>query len=105
MGWRMDLENKYTVTCKRCRSEQIDPNKHPRRKWIKKGECDLCNFFKPIHYRGCLITPSSEGGVSSFISYSNGDATRHLKADNLEDIKTIIDKNLVPNSVKFSKED
>lgn len=43
MAWRKDLEDKYTVRCKSCGHESIDPNKKPAQKYLKKGTtCPNC---------------------------------------------------------------
>jgi predicted restriction endonuclease len=47
MGWRSKLEDKYTVRCKFCGHEVVDPNKKPRQKYII-GECPICRrIHKP----------------------------------------------------------
>lgn len=43
MGWRSELEDKYTVKCKHCGYEIIDPQKKPRQKYIK-GVCPQCQY-------------------------------------------------------------
>ena len=41
MGWRSELEHKFTVKCKFCKHEIIDINKKPGQKYIK-GRCPNC---------------------------------------------------------------
>ena len=41
MSWRSRLEDKYTVVCKHCKNETIDPEKKPAQKYLK-GECQNC---------------------------------------------------------------
>ena len=40
MTQRSKLEDKYTLTCKVCGYQMIDPHKHPRQKYIK--DCPEC---------------------------------------------------------------
>ena len=41
MSWRSVLEDAYTVKCKGCGVEFVDPGKCPRQKWLR-GRCPLC---------------------------------------------------------------
>lgn len=41
MGWRSELEDRYTVTCRTCGAQFIDPTKHPRRRWLATP-CPQC---------------------------------------------------------------
>ena len=41
MSWRSELENKYTVLCRKCSGEIVDPNKKPNQKY-HKGKCPIC---------------------------------------------------------------
>ena len=42
MSQRRNLEDHYTVTCKKCGHEEIDPSKKPNQKWL--ADCS--------HYKG-----------------------------------------------------
>ena len=41
MSWRSNLEDKYTVICRNCKKEIVDPDKKPAQKYFK-GECPFC---------------------------------------------------------------
>jgi hypothetical protein len=41
MSWRSILEDQYTVKCKACRVEFVDPGKWPSQKWLR-GRCPRC---------------------------------------------------------------
>jgi len=41
MSWRQDLEDQYTVKCRHCGKEIVDPQKQPAQKYIK-GKCPHC---------------------------------------------------------------
>jgi len=41
MSWRSELEDKYTVKCRWCGHESIDPAKQPAQKYVK-GKCPHC---------------------------------------------------------------
>ena len=45
MGWRSELENKYTVSCKKCGHEIVDPSKKPAQKYIQ-DRCPACGYDK-----------------------------------------------------------
>lgn len=44
MSDRRTLEDRYTVTCKECGHEQIDPGKKPAQKWLE--DCPQCKEKK-----------------------------------------------------------
>ena len=39
---RHEVEDRYTVKCRQCGNEQVDPSKAPAQKYIKPGECQAC---------------------------------------------------------------
>lgn len=44
--WRQQLEDKYTVKCKKCKKELIDISKKPNQKYYK-GTCPHCGYVYP----------------------------------------------------------
>jgi hypothetical protein len=52
MSWRSDLENKYTVKCKYCSHEIIDPNRRPAQSYII-GACPSCGKVHPKPKQQC----------------------------------------------------
>jgi hypothetical protein len=47
MSWRAELEDKYTVTCRKCKREFILPAKTSNQKWAKPGQCPFCRKQAP----------------------------------------------------------
>lgn len=47
MGWRSELVERYTVTCRTCGREFIDPDKHPRRRWLAEP-CQHCAHERAV---------------------------------------------------------
>lgn len=45
MSWRSRLEDRYTVKCRKCGHEIIDPQKKPNQKYIRAGECPACELI------------------------------------------------------------
>jgi len=43
MSSRDNIENRFTVTCRDCGHEQIDPTKENARKYTRLGTCQACN--------------------------------------------------------------
>ena len=39
MSNRREIEDRYTVTCRKCKAAWVNPDKHPRQKW---GDCPDC---------------------------------------------------------------
>jgi predicted secreted protein len=46
MGWRTYLEDDYTVVCKRCGLELIEPFKKPNQQYIINKPCPKCGYIK-----------------------------------------------------------
>lgn len=42
--WRAKLKDKYTVVCKKCGKELIDPNKKSNQKFFN-GKCPHCGYI------------------------------------------------------------
>jgi hypothetical protein len=42
MGWTTDLEDKYTVKCKHCGMEYVDPGRKPAQKYLRGQSCVRC---------------------------------------------------------------
>jgi len=43
MSWRYDLEERYTVRCRKCGHESIDAAKKPNQKYAKI-KCPKCGY-------------------------------------------------------------
>jgi hypothetical protein len=41
MSWRSVLEDEYTVKCKSCGVEFVDPGRRPNQRWLR-GRCPRC---------------------------------------------------------------
>jgi hypothetical protein len=50
MSWRSVLEDAYTVECKACGVEFVDPGKGPSQKWLR-GRCPL---YGHVHHTNGL---------------------------------------------------
>lgn len=46
MGWRSEIEDKYTVACKKCGHGIVDPEKLPRQKFILNQPCPRCGHVR-----------------------------------------------------------
>jgi peptide subunit release factor 1 (eRF1) len=42
MSWRSKLEDRYTVRCRKCGHESVDPARKPNQKYAK-GRCPACD--------------------------------------------------------------
>ena len=58
MSWHQEMEDQYTVKCKKCGHEIIDPHKSPRQKYII-GKCPKCGH---VHAPGGYIREIKPGG-------------------------------------------
>jgi len=45
MSWRSILEDEYSVKCKDCGVEFVDPGKWPSQKWLR-GRCPRCGHIR-----------------------------------------------------------
>jgi hypothetical protein len=43
MSWRRELEDRYSVKCKGCSHEHLDPNKQPNQRYSKE-KCPECGY-------------------------------------------------------------
>ena len=69
MSWRSVLEDAYTVKCKGCGVEFVDPGKWASQKWLR-GRCPLCGHehYTKSPARGAFqarcMHPEANGGTS-----------------------------------------
>lgn len=65
--WRQQLEDRYTVICKKCKKELIDINKKPNQKYFQ-AKCPYCNYTHdksklPVYFEAIVeAIPKSKGG-------------------------------------------
>jgi ribosomal protein L37E len=43
MSWRSELEDRYTVKCRKCGHESLDTVKRPAQKYAR-GKCAVCGY-------------------------------------------------------------
>ena len=69
MSWRSLLEDAYTVKCKGCEVEFVDPGKWPSQKWLR-GRYPLCGHEHPTkgplrgEFQARCMHPETNGGTS-----------------------------------------
>jgi hypothetical protein len=69
MSWRSVLEDEYTVKCKGCGVEFVDPGKWPSQKWLR-GCCPLCGHVHPTkgpargEFQARCMYPETNAGKS-----------------------------------------
>jgi hypothetical protein len=69
MSWRSVLEDAYTVKCKGCGAEFVDPGKWPSQKWLR-GRCPLCGHEHSTkspargEFQARCMHPETNGGTS-----------------------------------------
>lgn len=44
MGWRSELEDKYTVLCQNCKEPHLDTTKKPNQKYLIGKPCTKCGY-------------------------------------------------------------
>jgi DNA-directed RNA polymerase subunit RPC12/RpoP len=47
MGWRSELEDRYTVSCAACKVELVEPKKKPGQRYLLGRACPHCGHLRP----------------------------------------------------------